>query len=342
MRKLIFSLTRMLSFGLVWAKSDKSPVSSLNSCQDAVRKEAKKFMHKKMDAIGRCLQDVSKQIVKKGMDASGAAESCIRQFGKIGDLETKLIEKINKKCDPTLDKVTHTEADILDAGDPFGLQASNLDVYCASFASFGAVSPINSLDDWSSCVAAASECAVDSAIAAQYPRASEWLGLVETVMPDGDAKIALGLVKTAIDSDGNGVPDITCGPSGGGDEVCPCNFSAALLFPPVPPMIMGGEGPFDPVTISCTEIGTGDSRSRDVIVGSVVFGSALLKWSTVLSVGVSECSAFIEAAGPVDQDSGPFIDPVTVYGEFISGLSAEEVALCTADIGAIPAVCPVP
>ena len=218
MRKLIFSLTLMLSFGLVWAKSDKSPESSLNSCQDAVRKEAKKFMHKKMDAIGRCLQDVSKQIVKKGMDASGAAESCDRRFSKIDDLEAKLIEKISKKCDPLQEKVTYTEADILDAGDPFGLQATNLEDYCASFG----VSSIGSLSDWSSCVAAASECAVDSATA-QFPRASEWLGLVEVAMTALEALVNLNAVRTAIDSDDDGKLDITCGPvpTGGGLQFAP-------------------------------------------------------------------------------------------------------------------------
>ena len=139
MRKLIFSLTLILSFGVVWAKSDKSaksPESSLNSCQDAVRKEAQKFIHKKMDAIGRCLQDVSKQIVKKNeLDASGAAKSCVRRFSKIDDLEAKLIEKINKKCDPSQEKVTHTLEDILGAGagvlEP--LEATNLNAYCANF-----------------------------------------------------------------------------------------------------------------------------------------------------------------------------------------------------------------
>ena len=34
------------------------------------------------------------------------------------------------------------------------------------------------------------------------------------------------------------------------------------------------------------------------------------------------------------------IFPVTIYDEFISGLSAEETALCMADIVAIGPVCP--
>ena len=253
MRKFIFSLTLMLSFGLVWAKSDKSPESSLNSCQDAVRKEAQKFMHKKMDAIGRCLQDVSKEIVKKNEpDASGAAESCVKRFSKIDDLEAKLIEKISKKCDPLQDKVTHSLEDILGAGagvmEP--LEATNLNDYCASFGGDGT---IDSLSEWSSCVAAASECAVDSAIAVQFPRALEWMERVAPEMAASSAdpaKIAealanLAAVEAAIEgATEDNMPEISCGPSSGGpppdpDPVCPCSFSAALLFPPVPPA-MGG------------------------------------------------------------------------------------------------------
>ena len=251
MRKFIFSLTLMLSFGLVWAKSDKpdksdksdkhrSPESSLNSCQDAVRKEAQKFIHKKMDAIGRCLQDVSKEIVKKNeLDASGAAKSCVRRFSKIDDLEAKLIEKINNKCDPLQDKVTHSLEDILGAGagvlEP--LEATNLDAYCTSFGGDGT---IDSLSEWSSCVAAASECAVDSAIAVQFPRALEWMERVAPEMAASSAdpaKIAealanLAAVEAAIEgaTDDN-MPEISCGPSGTGtpDTGCPCNFKAALF-----------------------------------------------------------------------------------------------------------------
>ena len=255
MRRIILSVMFcFISFGLLWAGGPPSygydrplsPESSLHRCQRAVSQAAEKFMYRKLDAIGSCLQAVSRNLVKKNEpDAAGAAHACIFRLSRIDDFEARLIEEINTKCDPSQGNVTHTLGDILGEGagvlEP--LQTTNLNAYCASFGGDGS---IDSLIEWSSCLAAAIECAVDSAIATQFPRALEWMEWVGPEMaashgnPDriAEAVAALAAVEAAIEgaTDDN-LPEISCGPSASvpaepvADPTCPCSFDVAL-FPP--------------------------------------------------------------------------------------------------------------
>jgi hypothetical protein len=77
---------------------------------------------------------------------------------------------------------------------------------------------VDSLAEWLDCVAAASECAVDTALAVTYPRGLEWLALVRPAMlpidQDG-AVAALDAVFAALDGTpaGDLTPDIRCGPA---------------------------------------------------------------------------------------------------------------------------------
>jgi len=226
---------------LLWAGrtlAASPPATSLNNCQNAVKVATAAFVKNKVAAIGGCLQTVSTQIVKKNAaDVHAAAATCVTQFRKINDsrglnkqLSDKLAAAIVQKCDPSyqtpsgLFPNTHTLADIIGpgAGVSQPLDAQNLNVWCSAYGGDGS---IDTLQEWIDCLTAAAECAVDSIIASQYPRALEWLNLVKPSMqalspPAGDAvKISdavagLDAVKAAIDGpDNDNIISIQCGGS---------------------------------------------------------------------------------------------------------------------------------
>ena len=96
----------------------------------------------------------------------------------------------------------------------------------------------------------------------------------------------------------------------------------------------------------CGETGASDassaSLSRDLDVRSVnsVGLSILLLSSTALSVDMSGCSASIVTNGMLD-GGPPFLGtPVTTYSDSSGSMSAGELAVCIADIGALSPVCP--
>src|SRR5262249_25957348 len=110
------------------------------------------------------------------------------------------------------------------AGVPQPLNAQNLNAWCSHFGGDGS---IDSLQEWTACIAAAAECDVDSAIASQYPRALDWLNLAKPAMqalsPPAadptmitDAVAGLVAVQAALDPNNDNVVRIQCGSS----EVC--------------------------------------------------------------------------------------------------------------------------
>jgi hypothetical protein len=181
----------------------------------------RQFIENKLEDVGRCLRTIAKEVVEKNApDAAKAAKECVRRFGNLGDSEAELREEITVKCAPGQPEVTHTLADVLGTGVPGvaePLHAANLGAYCAHFGGDGSV---DSLAEWLDCLAAASECAADTALAVTYPRGLEWLALVRPAMlpidKDG-AVAALDQVSAAIDGTpaGDLKPDIRCGPAGG-------------------------------------------------------------------------------------------------------------------------------
>jgi Protein of unknown function (DUF1566) len=158
-----------------------SPEASLQRCQRTVQKSSAKFVAKKSKAFGVCLTKVSDEIVGKGApDAAGAASTCASVLAKVGAIEQKMQESIAAACDPA-NGVDHTFADVrgIGAGVSEPLDARNLDVYCASFGGDGV---LDSVAEWIDCIDAADECAVDAALAAQFPRVLEWLDRVRPPM----------------------------------------------------------------------------------------------------------------------------------------------------------------
>ena len=100
-------------------------MTSLRSCQNAVKVETANYIKGKEAAIAACLQRISIEVVKKNGagDVGKAATTCVAQFRKISDsralgksLGEKFTAKIGAKCDPAQSGVTHTLGDILGTG----------------------------------------------------------------------------------------------------------------------------------------------------------------------------------------------------------------------------------
>ena len=147
-----------------------SPASSLQRCQRTVQKSSFKFVAKAFKAIGTCLTKVSQEIVQDGApNAADAAEACASLLGKVGPTEQKMIADIAAKCD-LAEGVEHTLGDLrgVGAGVAEPLDTRNLDVWCAAYGGDGT---LDTAAEWIDCIRAANDCAVDAAIAAQFPRA---------------------------------------------------------------------------------------------------------------------------------------------------------------------------
>jgi hypothetical protein len=206
------------------------PPVSLNKCQSTVAAEGKKFIQSYVADVTACLQKVSTDVVQNNLVApsSSTAKACVTQYRKISDsralgksLVEKLATKITLKCAPGGNN-THTLQDILGTGAGVlqPLDAENLGAYCAKFGGDGT---IDTLQEWITCVTAAHTCAARAAIASQYPRALDWLPLVQPVMSavippssdlmkTSDAVAGLTADDTAIEGPTNdGQPDIQCG-----------------------------------------------------------------------------------------------------------------------------------
>lgn len=213
--------------GTSWAAAP--PATSLSKCQKAVRVATQKFVAGSAAAIGSCLQAVSTEIVKKdAADALDAGPACVTAFRKLSDsrglgkqLSDKLAASITKACAPGQDGVTHTLADVLGAGSGVAqpLAVEEINEWCSEYGGDGSV---DSVDEWIDCITAVTECAVDSTVAAQFPRVLDWLNLAKGAMlsvsapaddPNkvSDAVAASIALWTDLDPDTNGVINIQCG-----------------------------------------------------------------------------------------------------------------------------------
>jgi hypothetical protein len=224
-----------MSAPLLWAGTAAAlvtPQASLNTCQNAVKAAAAQFVQGKIAAVSTCLQAISGNIINKNVPVSTiTAKACVSQFRKIHDtrgkgfsLEEKKAKAINKKCEPGQPGVQHNINDITgNAGGLVaapGLDTNNIEAWCERFTGSATIATVS---DWITCIDDSHECAGDTAISTQYPRALEWLGLVRPVMAGltppatdptkiSDALTALDTVKAAIDGTPvDNKPDIECG-----------------------------------------------------------------------------------------------------------------------------------
>jgi hypothetical protein len=164
-------------------------------------------------SIGKCLSAVAGEVVQMQAGTAGAVGVCTGLFAKLGPnaAAAKFDAKVAAKCDPAPVN-PHTLDDLLGSGVPAvaePLKVSNLDAYCAHFGGDGS---IDTAAEWRTCVRNALSCSAYASIAAEFPRALEWLNQIGAVMPAGDAKNALMAVESAIDgANDDNIPSLQCG-----------------------------------------------------------------------------------------------------------------------------------
>ena len=219
-RHLVRALTLVLFLphALALAAANGPAETSLEKCQSALRKEGPKYVQLTHKAIALCLGKVGVEVLRQNDDGSDAAGACGAQFNKIGrthgnSIAAKFDDKVLGACTPGGGNA-HTLADLLGSGVPGVAEPANaaqLGIFCAAFGGDGS---IDSVGEWISCVKATQDCAIRSALLAEFPRAVEWLGLIGAAMPAGDARNAVLATEAAMDGpDDDGRPSLSCGPA---------------------------------------------------------------------------------------------------------------------------------
>jgi hypothetical protein len=226
---------------------------TLYTCQATAGKEGEKFVKSRIKYVDACLKKIANEIIgKNSANAANAAKTCVKMFRRLNDsraigksVPEKFAAKIQQKCDPASAKTLHTIDDITGKGAPGvseRIETQVIDTWCRHFGGDGS---IDTWQEWRDCIMASHTCQANQAIAAQYPRAPEWLDLVRAdmllVVPSDptevtDAVAELDAVNLAIDSDGDDVPDISCG----GEGVA-CAPACCYLEDVLPPGPLTGE-----------------------------------------------------------------------------------------------------
>ncbi len=203
--------------GPVHAQATKSS-KSLEACQKTAQTETAKYATAVQKRLGDCLEKIASVVVagnQSSVDVSAATKICLAKLYDLGrsdgkSLGDKLTAKINKSCGPL------NANDILGTGSPDVNQpldaATRIGGYCANFASAA-----GTLAEWIDCLRAAADCQARQQITVDFPRAPEWLRLMDTQFTASSdnkkaaAQAALEAAHNAMDTDGDDKPDIACG-----------------------------------------------------------------------------------------------------------------------------------
>ena len=187
---------------------------SLARCQDAVRTQGVKYGAAMQKAIGTCLGKISNEVVQKNAGVGAAVAACTRQFDKIARTDGKSLgdvfaANVLAKCSPAPVNA-HALEDLIGTGFPGvgePLEVKDVRTVCRRF---GVAFPL-SASDWVDCLEGAQRCAVNDAIAAQFPRAIAWLDDLGAAMPPSPARDAVLATEAALDGTiHDGIPDGGC------------------------------------------------------------------------------------------------------------------------------------
>jgi hypothetical protein len=212
-----------------------TPAVSLSTCQDRVRSEGRKAVKNTLTAVSNCLSKVAADVLKNNVAITAkTSKSCVAEFRKLNDTRTPPADKdieakfrgaVDKKCVPLFTpSQTHTFADIM--GAPLGtvedIKTTNINTWCKHFGGDGTISDV---PEWETCMIGSHNCEAAAAIAAQYPRAAEWIAAL--IVPLTNMNIvpapASDLTKTTdavagataflsvLDPDGDGINSPSCG-----------------------------------------------------------------------------------------------------------------------------------
>ncbi|HYB99752.1 MAG TPA: DUF1566 domain-containing protein [Candidatus Limnocylindrales bacterium] len=207
--------------GSIAATADES----LSKCQMAVAARTANYVRSVAKAVGECVGNVSTSVVQ-GASLSAAAGAnaagCASKLRKLRNsskpkkqLDRRLRAKIASACDPAVNpKLPHSETDTWAVGSNT-LSAARLTEYCLRT---GGPTSIASVDEWTSCLLAASDCQANQAIALRWPRALEYLEAVRAALAamtgTSDAVAVIAEIEQALEGawDDN-VVEGTCAPS---------------------------------------------------------------------------------------------------------------------------------
>lgn len=203
---------------------------STELCQKLAQKEAAKLAATTRGAIAACLQRIAQVVVKENqatIDVAAATPTCLAKFYKLGrtdqkSLRDKMAAKIRKFCDPS--DANYVGAHVanavlggMGAGVNQPLSAAALDAYCSDLAAGS-----GTIAGWVGCLETAAECQARQQIAVEFPRALEWLELMDARFATSssakaaDARSALRAVDDAIEGAlDDDMPEIACGPTAG-------------------------------------------------------------------------------------------------------------------------------
>ena len=209
--------------------------ADLNQCQTAISKGSGKYLLGVVSTVGKCLHEISTQVVENGASvadaATSAAAACVTQFDKLRNdtqpsrqLSAKIGTKMARKCDPSTNRaLLHDESATYEIG-ALTLSAARLQSYCASFGGDGT---IDSFAEWRDCLLNSLDCQAHQAIATQWPRALEYFEALQPAIQSlpvneetTDALAFLASLDAAVEGDvDDNLPELTCGPRPG------CGFS---------------------------------------------------------------------------------------------------------------------
>jgi hypothetical protein len=214
---------------MVWlvGPAAAQPEKTLKKCQQTSAKATAKLVAGRSKVLGKCLSAITKEIIAENAGSvAGVAEKCATGLRKLTNSEApdktlgaKLRTKVGKACDPAINaRLEHGSGDVLGSGGVVTqkIEARTLEAWCADF---GGTGTLTSVQDWIDCEEAAAECLADQQVVTQFPRILEWLAQLRTAVvalgatPEfTDAVAAIDGLVARLDSNGDGIPDLRCGP----------------------------------------------------------------------------------------------------------------------------------
>jgi hypothetical protein len=171
---------------------------------------------------------IAKELIQENSPLAGAAAKCASNLRKLNNTEAptralaaKSASKIAKACDPAVNpRLEHVTADVLNLvpmSVPQGIQAKNLNTWCANFGGDGS---IDTIQEWIDCQQEAATCEAQQQLSVEYPRLLEWLAAIAPAINalGADVKYADAASQAVsldndIDFDQNNQPDLRCGPA---------------------------------------------------------------------------------------------------------------------------------
>jgi hypothetical protein len=217
-RRALTSAALLSMSAVALAAPNGSAEKSLAGCQSKARTAGTKYARLSQAAIATCLDAIAGEVLKKNASVAGGVKPCTTQFEKIGRTDGRSLgdtwmQDVAAKCDP-LPANPHTLDDLLGSGSPGvaePLEVADLGRFCSAFGGDGSV---GSFAEWASCMKAAHDCSVATAIGSEFPRAAEWLEQLGSLMPPSDARSAILAFEAAVDgADDDGVVGPECGPA---------------------------------------------------------------------------------------------------------------------------------